>query len=367
MTKKILIVCPEIPNIGGAGKFLWDLAVAGSQYSNWETHLLTPMSPAVKSLCSGVDFVHEVPGKARRHWDEPLSSDLIKRAAGLHELYTFDMVYIISEMSMLRGKEFLKTLPNVIFGVHSQQYYFTNLNKRQPILPQLKGLKINKSFKELEAVEDCASLWHLISKMEEKIWTTLHPEKTNYEVVPDMILGTPDFGLPFSERSDDILFSGRVTGYAKGLYLIRKLLSANPEKNFVVTVPRNSLARALKMYKEYKNCKVIYFKNHDDVLKEMGRHKVFVNPGTYGPFDLTIIEAIGQGCQVVSGNCIGANDYFPEVFIPKDYTLEAFEEQIEKALNMEDRVQTKYPNMETSVQDLFDLFYRRCQSDRRIS
>lgn len=362
MFKKVLIVCPDVPEIGGAGKFLWDLAYCASKHSSWETHLLTPLSKKHIALGEEIDYVHGMPGKVKRYWNES-ALEMIKKAAALHNHYDYDLTYIISEMSLLPAKHLLGGLSNIVFGVHSQQYHFSNLDMKRPILEQYKNLKKSKSFKELEEVEKFAGVWHLISGLEEKIWNELHPEKENYIVLPDMIKEMLRFSLPWEERTDNLMFSGRITGYAKGLSIIRQFLEAYPEKTIDITVPRNNLARAIMLYKKYPNCNLKYYSDHNDVLREMGRHKVFVNAGTYGPFDLTMIEALSQGCQIVAGASIGGTQYIPS-FIPKNYTLKAFEEQIEDAFSMDNINWYQYPSMDFYAQDFLDTLYNCCMEQK---
>ncbi|MFA7142720.1 MAG: hypothetical protein WC175_01890 [Candidatus Dojkabacteria bacterium] len=358
MAKKVLFVSPEIPS-GGTGVYIWQLAQATKKWSDWESYIVSPMLKPQLEIAKTLDGYHKVETRKRKmFWGEgPLQ--LLEEAYLYAQKNDFDMVYFNSDHAFSTESYLLKGFTNAVCSIHIHEPYLKKFDTKKPITDQISSLRPSRRFKKLMNIKDQFATFHLISKLEEDIFNTLG-DYQKYVVYPNLLYSTEKYyPSNFEDRSDKIIFSGRITNYIKGLEIIRGLVD-NTDFEFTMTIPYGSISKAQKFFRSKKNCEILYYPKHENALQELAQHKVFVNAGTYGPFDLTMLEAANQGCQIVSNTCIGATNYFNEFFKPEEHTWEGFEKAIEKALKEEKPSRIIPNNMEFNIQHFLDTLYRNC-------
>lgn len=361
MSKKVLFVSPEIPS-GGTGVYIWQLAQAAKKWSDWESYIVSPMLKPQLEIAKTLDGYHKVNTRKRKmFWKEgPLQ--LLEEAYLYAQENDFDMVYFNSEHAFSPESYLIQGFKNPVCSIHFHEPYIKKFDSKKPITEQIPSLKPSKLFKKMMSISDQYATYHIISKLEEQIFNTLG-DYQKYVVYPNLLYSTEKYAPEnFEDRSDRIMLSGRITNYIKGLEVIRGLVD-NTDFKFTITVPYGSVSKAKKFFGKKKNCEVIYYPKHEDALKELGQHKVFVNPGTYGPFDLTMLEAANQGCQIVANDCIGATGYFNEYFKPEEHTWQGFEAAIKEALKKKEPSRIIPNNMSFNIQHFLDTLYWSCTND----
>lgn len=365
--KKVLFVSPEIPS-GGTGVYIWQLAQAAKKWSGWEAHIVSPMLKPQEEIARTLDGYHKVNTNKRKMFSEGAPLQLLEEAALYAKDKDFDLVYFNGSHEFLPKSYLIKTFKNSVCSIHYHEPYLRKFNSKKPITEQFDSLEPSKLFDQMMACRKNFKAVQLISNLESKIFnqlTRLDPLKyrTGYIVYPDLLYSTEKYCPEnYEDRSDRIMLSGRVTSYIKGLEIIRNLVDTT-DLEFTITVPYGSVARAKKFLGNKKNCEVLYYPKHEDALKELAQHKVFCNPGTYGPFDLTMVEAANQGCQIVANSCVGATNYLTDYFKPEDHTAEAFEKAIKTALKEKGPSRNAPSSMEVYIQDFLETLYWMCEND----
>lgn len=366
-TKKVLFASPEVPS-GGTGVYIWQLAQAAKKWSNWESYIISPMMKAQEEIAGTLDGYCKVKTNKKKMFGSEKALQFLQETHKYALENDFDMVYLNSEQGFSSQAALLGDLPNPVCSIHTHHPYIQKFDSQKPITDQIRSLAPSSTFKKMMLSKKQFRAFHIISKLESEIFEQLiHSDmenlEQNYLVYPNLLYSTEKYyPLNYEDRDDKVIFSGRVTNYIKGLAIIRDL-AKETDLEYVITVPYGNVAGAKKFFKEFPNCEVLYYPKHEDALRELAKHKVFCNPGTYGPYDLTMLEAANQRCQIVSNTCIGATNYFNEFFKPEEHTGPAFEKAIREALKMKRPSRILPDTMEKYIQDFLDTLYMVCEID----
>jgi len=366
-TKKVLFVSPEVPS-GGTGVYIWQLAQAAKKWSNWESYIVSPMMQAQEEIAATLDGYHKIDTKKKKMFGPEKALQLLKEAHEYALKNDFDMVYFNSEQAFSSQAFLIGDFPNPVCSIHTHHPYIKKFDSKKPITDQIPTLQPAKIFKNMMSCGKYYKAFHLISQLESQIFDQLVSSDLSlynqqYIVYPNLLYSTEEYyPSNYEDRDDKVIFSGRVTNYIKGLAIIREL-AENTDLEYVITVPYGNVAGAKKFFQEFPNCEVLYYPKHEDALRELAKHKVFCNPGTYGPYDLTMLEAANQGCQIVSNTCIGATDYFTKFFKPEEHTGPAFEKAIRAAFKQKEPSRIIPNSMEENIQNFLDSLYWVCCND----